>query len=334
MKEKITDAIKDGLRYTVDSFAGVLSFDIDPNLTQQQNCYDIICKSALVCGIVAYVNPIPMTEFVLLTPIHAKMTLHIGKAKGFEITSERALDILRELVSAVGLSWTAGLLAGIIKFVPIVGALTYVPIIYGMTYAMGRVVEFYFDGLKAGQIPSAAELKEFFNKELANGRAKGNALSREQIDQVYGELKQKIDARERRKNEGQVEDVRAHQDEKGRGHTPLGIRIKEKPVRRPIEKTFGDEILPPPEVKVEAPRVEPTKTIGPKTPAAGVEIHASPLDLKAPALEVKAAPVEVKAPAPQEKSKLLDDLERLAKLKEVGALTPEEFETAKKKLLG
>ena len=56
--------------------------------------------------------------------------------------------------------------------------------------------------------------------------------------------------------------------------------------------------------------------------------------MKASPVEAKPSPVEVKAPAPVEKSKLLDDLERLAKLKEVGALTAEEFETAKKKLLG
>jgi hypothetical protein len=56
--------------------------------------------------------------------------------------------------------------------------------------------------------------------------------------------------------------------------------------------------------------------MGPATPSEGIV--------------VKAAPVV----APEARAKLLDDLERLAKLRESGALTQDEFDAAKKKLLG
>src|SRR5205807_432903 len=110
--------------------------------------------------------------------------------------------------------------------------------------------------------------------------------------------------------------------------------IKEKPVRRPkgepeeppahrpVEKTMGEDASPRLKEPKEAPLVESKKTMGPLTPAAGVEVKAVEKALFA-AVEKT-----------EEKPKLVDELERLAKLKELGALTADEFEAAKKKLLG
>jgi hypothetical protein len=106
--------------------------------------------------------------------------------------------------------------------------------------------------------------------------------------------------------------------------------VKERPVRRPIEKTIGDEGSAPSSSKGGETAQESRKTIGPATPAAGVEIKATPVEKTFGAAPAPAAPAEADAPKPQ----FIDDLERLAKLKEAGVLTPEEFEQAKKKLLG
>lgn len=335
MHEEIADSVKASLRNVADSFAGVLSFDVNPALSEQENVHRIIQQTATVCAVVACVNPIPLTDPLLLTPIHAKMTFHIGKVKGFAVTQQRALDILREVLSTVGLSLTATWLASFVKPIPVVSFLIYAPIIYGATYGIGHVLEAYFEGLKTGRIPSAEELKNIYKEKLSKGKVEGASLRKEQLDKAYEDLKKRVAEREAKK-----EEVARDRENAKKGNTPLGIRVKEKPVRRPVEKTFGDEGLamkePEPE---EPPAVELKKTMGPATPAQGVEIKATPVEKslgpleKAPEKIVVAPAAPAPAPA-EEKPNLVNELERLAKLKEVGALTAEEFEAAKKKLLG
>ena len=201
----------------------------------------------------------------------------------------------------------------------------------------------YFHGLKTGAIPTADELRELFKREVSLGKIEGAGIRKEQLDKAYQDLKKRVEEREAKKAERAAEKASG-----SREHTPLGIRVKEKPVRRPIEKTFGEEGLVLKETKPEEPALaESKKTIGPATPAQGVEIKATPIEKTispaalSPAPEAPAAPpptpnvaVPVAAAPVEEKPKLVDELERLAKLKELGALTPEEFEAAKKKLLG
>jgi uncharacterized protein (DUF697 family) len=313
MHKEIAESVKASLKNVAESFAGVLSFEVDPALSEQENVHRIIQHSATVCAVLACVNPVPLTDFLLLTPVHAKMTFHIGKVKGFEITQERALDILREVLSTIGLSLTATWLASFVKPIPIVSFLVYAPIIYGATYGIGHVVEAYFHGLKTGKIPSSDELKAIYEKQLSRGKVEGASLRKEQLDKAYQELKAKVAEREAKK----AQDRERREAEKG----SLGIHVKEKPVRRPADKSMGEDA--PPEPKVEEPPVfKAEKTMGPATPAAGVEIKVAPAEPAPPPVAVS------------DKSRLLDDLERLAKLKEIGALTQEEFELAKKKLLG
>jgi uncharacterized protein (DUF697 family) len=333
MRDKIAETVKETLRYTVDSFAGVLSFDTDPNLSEEENVEKIIRQTGVVCTVIACVNPIPLTEFVVLTPIHAKMTFHIGKAKGFAITQERALEVLREVASSISLSLGAGVLASFVKLVPVLGQIVYAPIVFGTTYGIGRVIEAYFDGLRKGEIPTAAELKDLFSRELSKGKAHGASLRKEQIEKVYQDLKKKIDEREGGRpaaREREEEPERPRKDAKDPAVTPSRITIREKPSRKPSEKTIGGSDEPGDVLPERAPEtVEPArgKSIGPEDPPPAQPV-AAPTPMPAPAPPVVAA-----AAPPPAKVNLVDELERLAKLRDLGALTPEEFDAAKKKLL-
>jgi uncharacterized protein (DUF697 family) len=346
MKDDIADSVKSSLKDIIDSFAGVLSFDVHPSLSEQENVHRIIRQTATVCAVVACVNPIPLTDFLLLTPIHAKMTFHIGKVKGYQVTQERALDILREMLSTIGLSLTATWLASFVKPIPIINFLVYAPIIYGATVGIGHVVEAYFEGLKTGRIPSADELRAIFKSQNSAGKVEGATLRKDQLDKAYEDLKQRVAEREARK-------AQAAQDRQASGKDhELGIRIKEKPVRRPVEKTFGDDGAPQLAKVEDPPAPESRKTIGPATPSAGVEIRATPVEKTiglgpapappaaapapapaAPAPTPMPAAVTAPPPAAPSKQQFIDDLERLAKLKEAGVLTAEEFDQAKRKLL-
>src|SRR5207244_4092018 len=151
--------------------------------------------TAFVCSVVVFVNPIPMADLLFLAPLHIKMTFHIGKAKGFPVTQERAREVLQDVLAGLGTSVVGGVLAGLVKFVPIIGPLIYVPIVYGTTWAVGCVVESYFDGLRAGTIPTVDTMKELFQRELAKGKAKGASIRRDEIDRAYRELKAKVEER-------------------------------------------------------------------------------------------------------------------------------------------
>ena len=357
MKDQIAHTVKEQLRYVVDSFAGVLSFDIDERLSEEENVATIISQTALVCAVVAIVNPIPFLDLVVLTPIHAKMTLHIGKAKGFSISQERALEVYREVVTAIGASVLGAALASLVKLVPIIGLLVFVPIIYGATYGIGQAVTLYFDGQRSGSIPTAASLAELFKRELKIGKAKGATIGRGELDRAYRELKAKVEERERAKESARAERQPEHEPEpepekhapgtSGNPVTPSRITIRERPVRKPT-KTIGEDAdaLPSPVEKPEPappakPAFVPEKTIGPETPYAGTVSPLAPAPAPAaapapaplPAMPAITASAPAAVNAPATKVNLVDELERLAKLRDLGALTPEEFDLAKKKLL-
>jgi uncharacterized protein (DUF697 family) len=321
--DEILKAAKDQLQYTLESFVNVFSLDVDPRLSERENTDKIITQSAVVGSVVFVLQPIPFTDLLLIAPLLAKMTLHIGKAKGFTITQERALEIVREIIAAVGMAWATGIVAiGFAKLIPILGGLLVVPLVYGAVFAVGRVAELYFDGMKKGTVPRADEMVELFKREFSEGKARGAALRKEDLEAAARDLKARIAAREAAK-------AREPRESPGTEVRELGIKVREREVKKP--KPGMDE----PEL-AEAPRGG--KTIGPSSgdapppPPAQPEPPGRGKKTIGPALEPAAPAVPATPAAPA--GAFVSELERLAKLRDVGALTPEEFETAKKKLLG
>ena len=49
----------------------------------------IITYTAATCGALAVANPLPLSDFFVLTPIQCVMVANIGKIKGFELSMER-----------------------------------------------------------------------------------------------------------------------------------------------------------------------------------------------------------------------------------------------------
>jgi len=335
---EIGDRVKAHLQYVADSFASVLSFDIDPHLSEQDNVRKVIQQTGLVCAVVAVVNPLPLTDLIILAPLHTKMTFHIGRVKGFEVTNEGALEVLREVVSAVGMSMVGSALASFVKLIPVLGQFVFVPVVYGATWAIGCAVDAYFDGLRTGQIPTADEIKDLFNRELSRGKAEGAAIGRDQIDRAHEELKRRVHEREQKhgapREDAPTGDATVTRVGVPKGDaTPHKIRVSERPVRRPNEKTIGE-----PEEPAEKPEAKKKLDLGPATPAQGSEApeasapQAKTIGPATPAAGVEKAPAPA-PPAKDPKTDLVETLERLAKLHAAGALTQEEFDAAKKKLL-
>ena len=127
------------------------NFDIDPALSREESIEEVIKSAALLSGAIA-VEPIPFADILLITPVQAKMVLHIGKIYGFEVTAERAQDIVKELGATVAFGMAARqVMRGLAKMaLPLVGGLITAPAVYGWTYALGRMADQYFQRKRVG----------------------------------------------------------------------------------------------------------------------------------------------------------------------------------------
>lgn len=307
--------LSDFLDHVGESFANLFNLQADPELTERQNVEKVIDQTGTVACIVSMILPIPAADFLTLTPLQAKMTLHIARIKGFQLSEERAKEIVKEIVGVLGLSLTAHLLiVSVSKLIPFGGLLT-VPLIYAATWAIGNVVDYYFDCLRSGNEPSAAAMKALFAEQFRVGKRRGEALDEGDLRRKAEELRRKVEARDpslRTETRFEAGDGRAPSSASpasglAAGASGDGPRPKIKVTPRDLNEGSGSR-----------------KTIGAESDAvvvgAGVEAPAPPA----------AAPAAAAAPAG---GNLIDQLERLARLHAAGVLTPEEFEQAKKRLL-
>jgi len=120
-------------------------FDIDPEKSRDENVEDVIKSAALLSGAIA-VEPIPFADILLITPVQAKMVLHIGKIYGFELDQSRVQEIVRELGATVAFGLAARqVMRGVVKIVaPVVGGVITAPAVYGWTFALGKLADRYF----------------------------------------------------------------------------------------------------------------------------------------------------------------------------------------------
>ncbi|MBB5233565.1 YcjF family protein [Deinococcus budaensis] len=135
------------VKQVLDNF----NFDVDPDLSDGENVEEVIKSAALLSGAIA-VEPIPFADMLLITPVQAKMVLHIGKIYGFEITPERSREIAQELGATVAYGLLARqVMRGLAKIaLPVIGGLITAPAVYGWTFALGRVAQNYFERKRQG----------------------------------------------------------------------------------------------------------------------------------------------------------------------------------------
>ena len=112
--------LKEFFDQLVESVTNAFKFEAEPGLSPEDNVEKLVSETALLSGVIACVQPLPFADILLLAPLHVKMALQIGKIKGFEVTEERGVEIVKEVVAAAGTALAAqGLLATLGKFSPI-----------------------------------------------------------------------------------------------------------------------------------------------------------------------------------------------------------------------
>jgi len=366
--------VREWIGRIADSVAGVFTLETDPALSEAENVEKLISETGLVAGLAVCIQPIPLADVLLLAPLYAKLTLHVGRIKGFELGHERALEIAREVAGAASLALASQLAIGAVgKLLPPLRPVLVFPLTYGATYAIGKGVDHYFDCLRDGTIPSTDALRAVFEEQFEVGKRRGQAFDAGSVRSRADALREKVRARDpelvtRTRLEPLREEAgepapRAPAAEVAAPRrkiriTPDDVARRQAEAREPeaapaAPKTLGP-VAGPPEVQIgfrNPPKTlgdageddrrapgEPTPDVAPglrDAPALGAEPPgAAPASREADAA-ADPPPLRIEVRAPADgRGGLLERLERLAALRAEGALTPEEFAQAKQRLLG
>ena len=180
------------LKQVLDNF----NLDVDPTLTPEQNTEEVIRGAALLAGAIA-VEPLPFADLLLITPLQAKMVLHIGKIYGFDVSTARSLEIARELGATVAYGVAVRqVMRGLAKLaLPLIGGLITAPAVYGWTYALGRTAEAYFQRRRDGQPFGKLQQTQVAQEARKNSR---NILpSASDFSDLAKELRRRADEKEK-----------------------------------------------------------------------------------------------------------------------------------------
>lgn len=146
----------------------------------------LINLTGISCGIIA-LQPIPIADIFIITPIQCVMVLYIGKIKGEKINLVQAQKILVEIMAVIGMG-VAGqqaIIAGYKTFIPYAGGMFTVPLVWAVTYAIGNVVVKYYDLKKEGHWDEKAKqlLQKYFQDQLEK-------LKKEKKDEIENKEKE------------------------------------------------------------------------------------------------------------------------------------------------
>ena len=111
--------------------------------------------------------PWPLVDIPVVIAIQAKMFHALSSIYGQPLTSQ----LMTEFGTAVGGSMLARMVRSILaKFVPVFGSVFGAAYNAATTYSLGCSLCWYFAQLRRGTSPDAAKLREFYSKELEEGR--------------------------------------------------------------------------------------------------------------------------------------------------------------------
>ncbi len=183
------------VKQVLDNF----NFDIDPDRSRDENVDEVIKSAALLSGAVA-MEPIPFADILVITPVQAKMVLHIGKIYGFDISAERAREIVQELGVTLAYGMAARqVMRGLAKMaLPVIGGIITAPAVYGWTFALGRVAQNHFERKHMGLPDSRREHVKVIQE--AKQQSRKVLPSAQDFSDLASELRRRAD--EKNRNQG------------------------------------------------------------------------------------------------------------------------------------
>lgn len=140
-----------------------------------------------VCSIAAAavtVQPVPLLDTALITPIQIGMVQAIGRVHGYRLDRKSILEIL----GTFGASLVAqNVIMAAAKLIPFAGALITISMAYALTWAIGEVSDHYF---RNGRGVPESELRDMFKRVYEQKKAekqaqnKGNDTLKDKLEQL------------------------------------------------------------------------------------------------------------------------------------------------------
>lgn len=185
------------VKQVLDNF----NFDVDPTQTKDENAEAVIKNAALLAGAIA-VEPVPFADILLITPLQAKMVLHVGKIYGFDLSMDRAREIAQELGATVAYGLAARqVMRGLAKLaLPVIGGIITAPAVYGWTFALGRVAQNYFERKLQGLPDSRREQARVVQE--AKQQSRRVLPSAQDFTDLASELRRRADEKAKGSNQG------------------------------------------------------------------------------------------------------------------------------------
>jgi len=144
-----------------------------------------------VCAVAASavtIQPFPVADVVLMSPIQIGMVQAIGKVHGHKLEKKAILEIL----STFGASLVAqNVIMAAAKLVPFLGSIVAMSMAYALTYAIGEVSDYYF---RNGRSVSTSELKERFESVYKEKKKERESAGKS--------LKEKLEALKKAREQG------------------------------------------------------------------------------------------------------------------------------------
>ena len=155
---------------------------------RQKIAEDLVTFSSFGAAAITYV-PIPLSDFLLVTPVQASMVMSVGRVYGRKLELAEAKEILLELgaVCGVGLVAQKGFATLSKIILPGLGGFLAGPYAFAVTYGLGQVAMRYFEKQDATRESLASAFKDAVKK------AKG-LFSREKLEEFRRRQGQDIEA--------------------------------------------------------------------------------------------------------------------------------------------
>jgi uncharacterized protein (DUF697 family) len=168
-----------------DTVSRILAGDFEASTPEERR--EAITEVIQVCSVAAgavAIQPIPLLDVVLITPIQVAMVRAIGRIYGHRLDEKAVI----EMISTFGASIVAqNLTMAAAKLIPFAGWVASIAMAYGLTWAIGDVAAWYFEN---GRGVAPEDLRTRFRKvyEQKKGEKmaehKGNRSLKQRLDEL------------------------------------------------------------------------------------------------------------------------------------------------------
>ncbi|MCL4233622.1 MAG: hypothetical protein KJ042_03780 [Deltaproteobacteria bacterium] len=165
-----------------------LHVETNPDLDDDHKIERIILSTCAGCAALSAM-PLPLADLLILTPIQGHMAWRIAHVRGVELSKQKAVETVKEILGTVGLGLAARqAVITATRLMPGLGSVMSIPLVFGATYGIGRVMDLYFVERKAGRRVPEEALRRAYRDARRMGESLGRRFEKAKEDAAPGSI--------------------------------------------------------------------------------------------------------------------------------------------------